>query len=137
MPRVFRAMKRDDDGQPGVERSANGLGVRPEIDVDVDSQGRVLTNGKGMSVSPNWRDMNLSRVPRRLRHLLPGARGSNNVFCFRRGEGPFDSGAFAEGLILQPDSSRHGVIAPAEFGPLADYETALAATRSDWIVDET
>lgn len=136
MPRVFRSMRKDQDGLPSIEQSSSALGVRPGIDVDIDSQGRVLANGKGMSVSPNWRDLNLSRVPKRLRHLLPGARGSNNVFCFRRGDGPFESSTFAEGLILQPDSPTHGVVAPAESGPLADYEAALAATRSDWIVDE-
>lgn len=137
MPRVFRAMRKDEDGLPSLGRSSGDLGVRPGIDVDVDHQGRVLTNGKGMSVSPSWRDLSMHRIPKPLRHWVPGARGSNNAYCFRRGEGPFEPGVFAEALILQPDSPTHGVIAPAELTPLDNYEAALAATRSDWIVDET
>ena len=136
MPLVFRAMRKDEDGLPSIERSSNGLGIRPGIDVDVDSQGEVLANGKGTSVNPNWRDMSIARIPKRLSRLLPGARGSNNVFCFRQGEGSFQHGDFAEGLILEPDSKTHGVIAPAETTPLANYEAALEATRSGWIVDE-
>ena len=52
MPLVFRAMKRDEDGLPTVERSASGLGIRPGTDVDVDARGNAVVNGKGMSVSP-------------------------------------------------------------------------------------
>ena len=63
MPRVFRAMRKDADELPHIEQSANGLGVRPGIDVDVDRSGNVVLNGKGMSVSPGWRDMPLFRIP--------------------------------------------------------------------------
>jgi hypothetical protein len=52
MPLVFRAMKKDEAGLPTVEPSARGLGVRTGIDVDLDSQGNALANGKGVSVSP-------------------------------------------------------------------------------------
>jgi hypothetical protein len=90
-----------------------------------------------MSVSPNWRDISVVRIPKRLRHLHPGARGSNNVSCFRFGSGPFERGVFAEGLMLEPDSERHGVVAPAETTTLANYEAALEATRPNWIVDES
>ena len=137
MPRVFRAMRKDEDGLPHVEQSANGLGVRPGVDIDVDPQDNVLVNGKGMSVSPNWRDMPLFRIPERLRHLKPGARGSNNTFCFCSGSGPFQRGAFADGLMLEPDSTTHGTIAPDRVMPLDDYESALGATRPNWHVDET
>ena len=137
MPLVFRAMRKDKDGQPSIEQTSNGLGIRPGIDVDVDGDGQVLANGKGMSVNPNWRDMSIARIPKRLRHLHPGARGSNNVFCFRQGEGPFQQGVFAEGLVLEVDSKTHGVIAPAETTPLANYEASLEATRPGWVVDES
>lgn len=136
MPRVFRAMRKDDDGLPHVEQSASGLGVRPGIDIDVDHNGSVLLNGKGMSVSPNWRDMPLFRIPARLRGLKPGARGSDQTFCFCTGSGPFQQGDFAEGLVLEPDSTTHGTIAPNRLMPLDDYRAAIEATRSDWQVDE-
>jgi hypothetical protein len=130
-------MRKDEDDLSGVEESASGLGVRPKVDIDLDQQGNVLVNGKGMSVSPNWRDMPLFRIPERLRHLKPGARGSNNTFCFRTGSGPFERGAFAEGLVLEPDSTTHGTVAPDRVMPLDDYRAAIQSTRSHWQIDET
>ena len=110
MPLVFRAMRRDHDGLPTVEQSASGLGVRPGIDVDIVG-GNVELNGKGMSVSPAWRSINLLRVPKRLRDQVPGARGSNQTHCFRFGTDPFQPGAFAAGLDLVLDSSTVTVLA--------------------------
>src|ERR1700726_2419035 len=96
-PLVFRVMKKDQDDLPTVEQSANGLGVRSGIDVDVDAQGNAIVNGKGMSVSPAWQHIVPSRIPKRLRGKVRGARGSNNTFCFKTGNGPFRQGAFAAG----------------------------------------
>ena len=46
----------------------------------------------------------------------------------------------ANGLELIPDQgqgpSTHGVIAPTQVVPLAQYETDLANTRGTWQVDE-
>jgi hypothetical protein len=134
MPLVFRVMKKDDDGFPTL--SPTSLGVRP-ADVDVDRTNNVLVNGKGMSVSPRWRDININRVPKRLRPLLAGANGSSNTFCFRAGTGPFQQGPFANGLTLEPDSATHGNIAPALVVPFATYQSDLEATRLDWQVDES
>jgi hypothetical protein len=136
MPRVFRAMRKDEDGLPHVEQSASGLGMRPGVDIDVDPQDNVLINGKGMSVSPNWRGMPLFRIPERLRSLKPGARGSNNTSCLCSGTGPVQRGAFAERLTLEPDSATHGTIAPARVMPLDGYQSALGATRPHWQIDE-
>ena len=111
--------------------------MRPGVDVDLDAQGSVLVNRTGMSVNPAWRVMSIFRIPKRLRNIVPGARGSNHTFCFRTGTGPFQQGAFAAGLTLEPDSATHGNVAPARVVPLAQYETDLAATRPDWLVDET
>lgn len=135
MPRVFRVMKKDADGLPTV--SPTSLGVRPGGDVDFDAQNNVLVNGKGMSVAPNWRDINVNRIPRRLRPILPGANGSNNTFGFRAGNGAFTKGTFAHGLTRVPDSATHGNITPAQVVPLATYTADLAATRPDWKQDET
>ena len=135
MPRVFRIMKKDPDGFPTVGEKS--LGVRPEIDIDLDGQQNVLVNGKGMSVAPNWRDINVTRVPKRLRSTVLGARGSNSTFCFRTGDGPFHQGPFANGLTLEPNSATHAHMAPAAVVPLARYEADVAATRPDWQEDET
>jgi hypothetical protein len=136
MPLVFRAMKRSEDELPTVEQSASGLGVRPGIDVDVDTWGNAVVNGKGMSVSPSWRAISILRIPKRLRDKVPGARGSNNTFCFRTGAGPFQAGEFAPGLDFVPDSATHGCVTPTQSVPLAQYESDLAATRVDWQYDE-
>jgi hypothetical protein len=96
MPRVFRVMRKEPDGLPTVSQTS--LGVRPGVDVDLDAQNNVLVNGNGMSVAPNWRDINVNRIPKRLRPIVPGAGGSNNTFCFRTGSGAFVQGAFATGL---------------------------------------
>ena len=135
MPRVFRVMRKDADDLPTV--SPTSLGVRPGKDVDLDAQNNVLVNGKGMSVAPNWREINIHRIPKRLRTLLPGAAGSNSWSCFRIGVGPFQRGDFANGLTLELDSTTHGVVAPAQIVPLATYEGDIAATRPQWQVDET
>jgi hypothetical protein len=137
MPLIHRVMKKDEDDLPVVEQSANGLGVRPGTDVDVDAQSNAIANGKGMSVSPSWRDLPVSRIPQRLRGKVRGARGPNNRFCFRAGNGLFQPGAFATGLDLVPDSPRHGCIAPAQTVPLTQYQNDLAATRPDWQIDES
>jgi hypothetical protein len=134
MPLVFRVMKKDPDGFPTL--SPTSLGVRPG-EVDVDGANNVQANGKGMSVSPRWRDININRVPKRLRVKLSGAGGSNNTFCFRTGAGPFQQGPFANGLTLEPDSATHGNIAPDVVMPFATYQSNLEATRQDWIEDES
>jgi hypothetical protein len=137
MPLVFRVMRKDQDGLPTVEQSASAIGVRPGIDIDVDALGNTVVNGKGMSVSPSWKNIPLSRIPKRLRGIVLGARGSNNTFCFKTGVGLFQQGAFDTGLILEPDSATHGCITPAQLVPLAQYESDLAATRPNWQIDES
>jgi hypothetical protein len=136
MPLVYRVMKKDEDDLPLIEQSASGLGIRPGTDVDVDSSANVIANGKGMSVSPSWRDLPVFRIPKRLRDKAQGARGSNSVYCSRAGAGLFEPGPFTAGLELVPDSPRHGCIAPSQNMPLAEYQNDLAATRADWQIDE-
>ena len=134
MPRVFRVMRKEGEGLPTI--SPTSLGVRAGINVDLDAQNNVLVNGKGMSVAPHWRDINVNRIPKQRRPVVPGAGGSNNTFCFRAGKGGFVQGPFANGLTLEPDSPRHGNVAPVQVVPLATYEADIAATRPDWQEDE-
>ena len=136
MPRVYRAMRSDGDGCPRIEATAAGLGVRVGVDVEVDAGGIVVLDGKGMSVSPDWRDLPLHRIPERLKAEVPDARGSNRSSCFRYGIGPFLRGAFADDLTLEPDSSSHGTVAPSRPMSLPEYQAALAMTRTGWVVDE-
>jgi hypothetical protein len=62
MPTIYRSMKRAEDGLPIVGSNSKELGVRvlpnPNVDVDLDGNGHVITNGKGMSVAEHWRFFN-------------------------------------------------------------------------------
>lgn len=57
------------------------------------------------------------------------------------GDGPFQRGIIASGLELIPDQGsapiHHGVIAPVQVVPLAEYQLDLQNTRAAWKIDET
>ena len=81
MPKMFRSMRKSEDEKPLVDATGKGLGVRGEpvhgvVDVDLDCEGKVILNGKGMSVAPAWRDLPYFLISKRLRHVFPAARGS-------------------------------------------------------------
>jgi hypothetical protein len=135
-------MKRDPaDNLPVTgSTSSSELGARPGIDITIDVAGNVVRNRSGMSVAPCWRDLDFTRIPKRLRHKVPGATGANSTSCFTMGAGPFLSGAVAKGLELIPDLGQapvtHGVIAPVQVVPLAQYQADLENTRAAWQIDE-
>tara|TARA_R110001592_G_scaffold349164_1_gene643918 strand:- start:98494 stop:98913 length:420 start_codon:yes stop_codon:yes gene_type:complete len=138
---MYRAMRKDSDDKPIVDSSGKGLGVRGVpvngvTDVDLDSEGCVLLNNKGMSVAPRWRDLPIFLISKRLIDKVPGARGSSNLYCFTMGGGNFQDGDVSESLTLRVDSKSHGVICPMSLMRLADYEIELASTREQWGVDE-
>jgi hypothetical protein len=144
MPTVFRSMKAGDDGLPIVGDRSRELGVRvppnPHADIDVDSNTNlVVLNGNGMSVVENWRDLSDHLIPARLSTIVPQAVGSNDLKCFRLGDGPFVAGLLAAGLelVLKPGSSRHGNLTPTTAVTVAQFQALLAATRADWVEDET
>jgi hypothetical protein len=92
-----------------------------------------------MSVSPRLADISVTRVPKRLQRLVPGARGKNSDRVFRMGEGTFVSAEVSPALTLRPDEGhapRHGVIEPRAGVRVEQFQNALAATQSDWTIDE-
>ena len=143
MATIYRSMKQAADGLPVVGSNAKELGVRvppnPNSDVDLDDDGKVVLNGKGMSVAENWRYLLPHLVPKRLVPILPGAVGSNQLSCFKMGEGPFQAGSICSGLILvlKTHDPHAGNVVPSQLIPLQDYQGQLAATRSEWSIDET
>jgi hypothetical protein len=88
-----------------------------------------------------WRNLKINRIPKRLRHIKPGAAASNTISCFTAGAGPFQNGVFTNGLELIPDQGQatvtHGVIAPVRVVPLGQYQADLENTRTAWQIDET
>lgn len=135
-------MRRAVDGLPVVgSTSSSELGVRPGVDITIDATGNVVLDGSGMSVSPGWRFLEFTRIPKRLEHIVPGARGANSMSCYAMGVGPFQNGIIATGLELIPDEGpalvAHGVVAPVQPVLFAQYQLDLVNTRAAWQIDET
>ena len=137
---MFRTMKKAEDGLPLVEDSKNGLGVVSDSrhrDLTVDEHGLVHPNAGGMSAACHWRRLPVHRIPKRLRGMVPGARGNNEVHCFRMGAGAFASGPLSEDLFFRTDSDCHGTLQPSRTMPVPNFINALVETRHAWVVDES
>jgi hypothetical protein len=91
-----------------------------------------------MSVYASLRSMPARMVPKRLLPIIPFAAGSNNLRVWAMGEGPFADGPFAAHLLFRvdPNDPMHGFVEPAAIMTLAEYEAALAATQSMWVIAE-
>lgn len=126
---VYRAMARNTDGKPNVDRRKTALGV--VIDGDPNAvgppdvfpvDGRVGPTGHGMSVALDS-PLNLPKH-RRPAQFAQGT-GRHPVFALAVTSVP-------ESLHVHQDSETHAVVQPAAWSPLAEYEAALAGTRPDW-----
>ena len=140
MPRIYRSML-EENGKPMTEQGANRLGVRVHTenpDVIPDANGFLYPGGGGMSVVPSPRRLLPHQIPERLLAIFPNARGKKpNLRVWKMETGPFAAGSVADHLSLRLESSLHGVVEPSEQMLLESYETALAATRDAWVIDET
>ncbi|GAB4453841.1 MAG: hypothetical protein OHK0029_07440 [Armatimonadaceae bacterium] len=109
-------------------------------DILPDEQGIVYPDSGGMSVFPSLHTLPPHRIPKRLRHLAPEARGSDTFSVWSMDEGAFTDGKLTEKLALRPDPTapaEHGFVEPGTEMALIEYRQALAETRSLWKVDET
>jgi hypothetical protein len=128
---------------PKLGSTAKTLGVRvspmQDRDIPVGSDGTVRPGTGGMSVAPSLGDLPGHRIPKRLRPAIAYARGSNSLYCWRMGEGPFESAPLADGLNLRPDlkKANHGFVEPATIVLLGEFQACLEATRDQWTIDET
>jgi hypothetical protein len=141
-PKIYRAMRPDGD-KPMTGSSSTSLGVRVPAtsnhpDIVPDSVGEVHPGTGGMSVAPSLRALPFRLIPRRLRHLVPGAGGNDKHYVWSLGDGPFVAGQVATALQLRPDpaNSNHGFVEPDAVMSLDSYQDAIRATRDDWSVDE-
>jgi hypothetical protein len=71
--------------------------------------------------------------------IVPRASGSNDLKCYRLGDGPFAPGLLADGLelVLKPGSTDSGNIVPTMAVTVLQLEWDLAQTRNRWVVDES
>jgi hypothetical protein len=135
-------MRVDPDGLPRVGSQSKCLGVREPpgryADVNLDGSGNVLLNKRGMSVVEDWRQLQGHLIPE---HLDDGVNGASGVGMrvFVHGTGNFAEGAVAAGLklLLKAHSTGSGNVTPEVSVPLAEFQANLAATRPDWIDDES
>jgi hypothetical protein len=133
-------MEMDTDGLPKTGSSRNQLGVRPPgstiSDVEI-ADGYVVISQAGMSVNRSVRSMPFRLVPARLTHLHPAAAGENALRVWSMGSGSFNDGPVTEDLELVISSNgAHGYLRPLRPMTLAQYQDALAATRTLWAVSE-
>jgi hypothetical protein len=132
MPLVFRSMLADGD-KPLVGQRSSALGVRVPHDITPHDDGTVEPGKGGMSVSPAPNCLPPFLIPAQLRGRYPGATGKSNLVCWWMGEGPFAEAAISADLSLRPDSARHGQVEPARRMLIDGFQTALAATRGQWL----
>jgi hypothetical protein len=124
---------------PEIGSRFGRLGVRA-TDVPVDAQNNVHPGTGGMSVSRSLRELRPDIIPTRLRKDLglSDARGGDRLRVWRLGTGDFAAAPVSAELALRPDrlGASHGNVEPGRSMPKDTYETALAATRDAWEIDE-
>lgn len=92
-----------------------------------------------MSVAPSIRELPLHKIPARLKSRIPGAKGNDNLICWRFGEGPFFEAHISEKLLFRPDPGKpdkHGLVEPSVEMAVDEYQMALAGTQDQWVKDE-
>ena len=151
-PKMYRVMTpaAPSASIPAIGPTGRTLGARVPpaevIDVLPDARGEVGPDRfigparQGMSVSPDIASLPLNRVPKRLRWLVPGARGKNEDVVFCMGAFGFTRTTLDDALEFVPDdgdrAAQHGVIQPATARELESFQAALARTQEGWHIDE-
>jgi hypothetical protein len=149
MPKIYRAMY-EQGGKPRVGDAWCELGVRPPgrlkangkpetNDVDLDANGDVVLNRKGMSVFRSLADLPrlyLKLVPIHLSDKVRGAAGMGGMRLWSMGQGPFSSSALTGQLKLDESGGMHGNVCPGKAMPLAEFQSELANTQESWTIDE-
>ena len=131
--RVLRSMWADDTAhRPLIADNANALGIRPGIDLPVETGGLVKPGTGGMSVSPAITDMPNHKIPRRMRAVYPSARGSNDLICWVLDGMNWGDAEINDDLSLRCDRPTHGMIEPGSEMDLDMYRAALVATQPMW-----
>ena len=126
--KIYRAMTPDADGMPQVGQSARQLGVRPldrlpHNDVGAAAAEDTVNPGEGMSVAPND-PANLTK--NRRPPQVNGGTGKDPVW-------ELDTDDLGPTLEFVQGKPTHGVVGTKVPLPLAEYEQALEAIRSNWV----
>ncbi len=121
---LFKAMIRD-GGQPKKgDDSARKLGVRG-TDVDVDKEGNVLKNGKGMSTTPNDPKIGPKlRVP-----IACGGDSKDSLFAIA-----VDTVKATDGLDVNQDATDHANVTNSRVMPLEEFRNQVKSTAGAWVL---
>lgn len=128
------------DGLPQVGSHRRCLlGIRPtgaKADVDLDPNGDVMVNRKGLSVSADWRRLPGYMIPKELEDDVNGASGKG-MKIYVHGTGAFAEGKVTAALemLLKPHDGDSGCVCPTATVSLNQYQADLQATRADWADD--
>ena len=144
MPKICRTMWKAEDDSPTVGTDSHMLGARitgKQTDISPDSDGNVHPDTGGISVARSINDLLPHLIPKRLRDHFEDAAGSNSRFVWSMGAGEFSEGIVADDLLLRlkPKNAPgkvQGLVEPTSMMMLQEYQSALAATRPRWTIDE-
>jgi hypothetical protein len=73
-------------------------------------------------------------IPPHYKIYHPEASGKPGNRIWRLGAGAYASGPVTSDLVLQASSPPHGEVEPARQMSLNAYQTALAGTKTDWVL---
>lgn len=123
---IYRAM-REEDGRPKLGASSTTLGVRRDVDIDVDVDGMVdrpsfSTRGRnGVSSAPE-----ILHLPEFILPQQWGGRNSNTtVWRIRKS-------LLGSALVAEQDAPHHVSIGPAHKMSFDEYLAAIQATAGQW-----
>ncbi|WP_427108125.1 RHS repeat domain-containing protein [Lysinibacillus xylanilyticus] len=116
---IFRGMT-DSNGKPKLGESARTLGARPNVDIPVDTNGKVHPRTGGVSVSPSPQDLPTHRKPPEF-----GGTGKDPIW-------KMNTSNLGSDLVHVPDKPGHGTIQPARSMSFENYQKALAETQTKW-----
>ncbi len=121
---LYRAMREAPEGRPASGPTGRTLGVRPHIDIPVDSSDRVHPGTGGMSVAPDAP----TNLPRHRRPPEHGGTGKDPVWGMQEGDlGPHLR--YVSDDVLTPT---HGVVEPVVPMAYEAYQRVLEGTAPYW-----
>lgn len=121
---IYRSMRKEADGRPALGESSSTLGVRAQVDIPVDTGGRVGPATGGMSVAPD----DPRRLPKPRRPFSLGGTGRHPVFAL-----PVP--ALTPDLVARVDRPPdHAAVEPADVMAFEQYQARLWTTRDNWKV---
>jgi hypothetical protein len=122
--RLFRAMRKGEEGFPSCGSGSSQLGVRPGADIPNGPDELVHPGTGGMSVTPD----DPARLPPHVRPRWLGGQGKLPVFQLE-----FAALAPPLGVRLDPKHpERHAFVEPVSTMALNEYQAALCSTQALW-----